>query len=292
MRPLKAFTFLLLVIFTLTNTTSLFAQSDRMIRVQSQIESTLKKNKSVLLNYDSTLNEVYQHLEWINYGPDKLSLLHTNRVSLQKAGILYPLYEMLVSTGYGPEVRSNGDCKDCEIARKILSYSANNNNAEANWVLGMIYQENSRFNRNFDYPPNKQKSIEYMAKAHELGHENAAFDLGSYLQLKKDYKQAINWFIKTKNSRSLALFFVSDIYRSGKPGVSKNQKRANEYLLAAVNEKNSNSKFARFKYASFLYFGVEGFSKNTTQAKKILSELSLENDYDAKQFIKKHNIKL
>lgn len=275
---------------------SLFAQSSSEQRFQTKLNQTLEKNKKGLIDYDTTFKEIWSHLQFVSKEKEKLNCVNNNRKALQEIDVLYPIYKAMREGRYIPVYNPITEkCNDCEISLGLVKYAANSGNADANWYLGLLYDSTSRFHRDFNFKPDFQKFQDYLSKAHQLGHNEAAIVLANAFRNKQKYSKAVEWYVKVKGHlRSQALTSISVIYREGKGDVVKDQKTANDYLVAAVNDKGSDpssKEYAQFLYAKYLYLGIEGFNKDVQTAKKILQALNYKEDYSAEKFIKEHNIK-
>ncbi|TCM59282.1 TPR repeat protein [Acinetobacter calcoaceticus] len=115
-----------------------------------------------------------------------------------------------------------------EEAASILNDAADNNDAPAINLLGVMYQNG------FFYEKNLKKSLELYAKSAKMGNPDAQFNLGQLLfsgdQVKQDYEKAYYWYrLSADQGYTLAKIQLAILYSSGQ-GVAQDVSKAIEIL--------------------------------------------------------------
>lgn len=172
--------------------------------------------------------------------------------------------------------RRHGDqaiSKQCKKAVNTYEYLANQNDIEAQYELGKIY------NSSLCMPRNDLKAFEWFKKAAENGHADAQYELfsmygrGVYIseQDPKAYQnaeKASEWFQKAADSgNGDAEYRIGRMYLSGKRGsdISKNVTLGMSYLEKSALH---NNYYAQLKLLNIYRDGQYSVPKDTEKFKK------------------------
>lgn len=187
---------------------------------------TCYRKAAELGDYDAMIKIGDMYTKGIGVGKDKELASEWYMKARSKQGNANAFYE--IGTMYYNGV---GVKKDKTEAIKWYTKAAEQNNAEAQYALGLYYDR--------VWSNDKVKCMEWLLKAAENGHMEAMYKVGNEYKLgitvSKDNDKAIEWFIKVAERGHIeAMFKLWSIYNSGS---NKNKAEADKWWEIYNNAK-------------------------------------------------------
>lgn len=150
------------------------------------------------------------------------------------------LYQRAANLGYTPAMTylatayefGRGAPQDLARAMEIYEFAANRGDAEANYILGLIFLEGNRL-----VQPDVNTAVSYLLEAIKKDHKGAYYELGKMQILGNDtisinYEQAMTMLLSAGIDHGPALATIATLFQDGL-GVEKNLDLAMRYYERA-----------------------------------------------------------
>ena len=167
------------------------------------------------------------------------------------------------------------EAKDYAKALKYYQYAAENNDSQAQFSLGAMYDMGNGVTQNY------AEAMKWYLKAANQGHVSAQNNIGVMYEkgqgVKKDCSEANKWYLKAaeqgytpaQNNLGLNLYVGN--------GITQNSTEAFKWLLKVAN---SGGASAQYNVAGMYYIG-EGVKQDYSEALKWYTKASDQGDTDA-----------
>ena len=165
--------------------------------------------------------------------------------------------------------------KDYAKALKYYQYAAENNDSQAQFSLGAMYDMGNGVTQNY------AEAMKWYLKAANQGHVSAQNNIGVMYEkgqgVKKDCSEANKWYLKAAEQGYTPAQTILGLNLYGGNGITQNYTEAFKWLLKAAN---SGGTSAQYNVAG-MYFIGQGVKQDYSEALKWYTKASDQGDTDA-----------
>ena len=165
--------------------------------------------------------------------------------------------------------------KDYAKALKYYQYAAENNDSQAQFSLGAMYDMGNGVTQNY------AEAMKWYLKAANQGHVSAQNNIGVMYEkgqgVKKDCSEANKWYLKAAEQGYTPAQTILGLNLYGGNGITQNYTEAFKWLLKAAN---SGGASAQYNVAG-MYFIGQGVKQDYSEALKWYTKASDQGDTDA-----------